>query len=437
VKRTVLCFAVLCLALTLFTVNAAAEDVTEITIWHMEEPQSRIDAFQDKIDEFNEAHPDIHVEQQIQDWMEAYTQVMAAAQADQEPEILFAIPDFTVAIKQAGLVEPVDDLVEMLDDKHGFLEEALRPYQFDDHTWAIPNFGMVHVMWYRKDLFEEVGLDPEEFPETWDELREVVEAFEDHHADGIGLPASDHLFTDQAIYSIMSTVGADVFDEEGELVFNSPETVKAYEFYNELVAASPPDSVNWGWAEPQLALNTGMVAITMEKGQFLAPFEEESGLDGEYLGGAPVPQPEEDGQRASIYYPNAKMVLTDDENKLEAIEKFLLFLYEPETKGEWLAEMDPGLFLPVTETARDSESYWEHPVIAQYSHHVEMMWEQSEYGKLFGFNHDVINPAIGEIAGRNILAEVVQEMVVRERSPEEAVEWGEQQMLEILEEAGD
>jgi ABC-type glycerol-3-phosphate transport system substrate-binding protein len=31
-------------------------------------------------------------------------------------------------------------------------------------------YGMVQVLWYRKDLFKAAGLDPSKPPATWDEL---------------------------------------------------------------------------------------------------------------------------------------------------------------------------------------------------------------------------------------------------------------------------
>jgi multiple sugar transport system permease protein len=42
----------------------------------------------------------------------------------------------------------------------------------EKHAWAVPTASLVQAMFYRKDLFNEAGLDPERPPQTWDELLE-------------------------------------------------------------------------------------------------------------------------------------------------------------------------------------------------------------------------------------------------------------------------
>ena len=403
----------------------------DIKIWHMEQPPHRVKVFQEVIDQFNQNNPDIFVKQQVLDWMNAYQKTIAAIQARQAPEILFTLPDFTTVIKQTGAVQPVDELFMELDQKYDFIEAAVKPYSYDGHIWALPTYGMIHMMWYRKDLFAQAGLDPDNPPRTWEQLLTTIEQLEENGITGIGVPASYHMYTDQAIYSFMIAGGShQIFNENGEIVFDNPKTVRTFEFYQQLVDHSPQGITGWSWAEPQLAFNNGTIAIAIEKGQFLSPFEEESGVDGSNLGVAPVPFPA-DGQRGSIYYPNGMMILTTDQAKLAAVKKFLNYLYEPEVNGKWFS-MEPGLFLPVTNATLNSESFWSNPIVAQYQDLVKLMIEQSEYGKLFGFNHQSVNQNIGKIAGQYILAQTVQEMVVKGLSPEEAIKWGEEKMKEAI-----
>lgn len=406
---------------------------TEIVLWHMEQPPHRVEQFQKTIDAFNEANPDIRVRQVVLDWMEAYTKVMAAIAARQQPDLMFTIPDFTTAVKPSGAVQPVDDLLSYLEEKYDFIDAAIEPYNYEEHFWAVPVYGMVHMLWYRKDIFKDAGLDPETPPKSWDDLLNYAHKIaESKDIYGIGVPASKHMYTDQAIYTFMITNKAeDLFDEKGNLIFNNPRTVETYAFYKKLYELSPPDASSWTWAEPQLAFNTGKMAMAIEKGQFLLPFEKESGVSGDNLGCAIVPMPE-GGQRGSIYYSNGVMVLTSNEKKVEAIKRFLDYLFEPEVNGEWLAGMEPGLFLPVTTATLQSESFWSHPVISQYWSHVELMIEQSEYGKLFGFTKGRVNPNIGKISGQNILAQVVQKVCLEGVDPVEAVKWGQEEMLKAL-----
>ena len=408
--------------------DADPGDAIEIEMWHQEEPPHRVDQFQVVIDAFNESQDRFHVSQEVQTWDDAYGVTTSAIQADAQPDFQLTIPDFTVAVRETGAVQPVDDIIEELSADNTFLEAALEPYRDEGQVWAVPTFGMIQMLWYRADMFEDAGLDPDDPPQTWDELYEAAETLTGDGQYGMGLPTSRHLFTDQALYSIMVAGGAkDIFTEDGEPNFNTPETVESLRFYNDLTQFNPDGASGWSWAEPQAALNTGTLAMTIEKGQFLAPFEEESGQPPEDLGVAPVPWPE-DGERGSIYYSNAAHVLTDDPERQEGVAEFLAFKLDPDNYAEWLLA-EPGLFLPVTEEG-DSETWRSDEVLSVYEEHLDLMMEQSEYGALFGFIDGLQSPAIGPISAQNILSQVVQQMSVEGMSPEEAAEWGQERMEE-------
>jgi multiple sugar transport system substrate-binding protein len=401
-----------------------------LTLWHMEQPPNRVQAWQELIDRYNATDPEFPVEQQVQDWNQIYTKIAGAAQSNTQPDILFTIPDFTTYVRSVGDVRPVTDVVEELDAEHSFIEAATAPYTDDGEVWAVPLYGMVQMLWYRKDLLAEAGIT--EAPKTWEELRAAAEATTTEGQSGIALPAGKNLATDQVIYSFMLTNGAgDIFTEDGQPNFDRPEVVETFEFYDQLMEFSPADSANYSWGEPQAAFNSGSAAMAIEKGQYLMPFEEESGRPAEDLGCAFIPQPAEGGQPGSIYYSNAAMILSQDDERAEAAEDFLTFLLQPENYGDFL-NAEPGLFLPLTETGVDAESWTSHEVISTHRECVDMMLEQSESGALFGFVNGQYVDEIGNISGQNILAQVVQRIVVQGEDPAAAVAWGQQAMLDAV-----
>ena len=401
-----------------------------LTLWHMEQPPHRVQAWQELIDRYNETDPEFQVEQQVQDWNQIYTKIAGAVQSSTQPDILFTIPDFTTYVRPLGKVRPVTDVVEEIDGEHGFMEAATAAYTDDEEVWAVPMYGMIQMLWYRKDLLAEAGID--EAPQTWDDLLAAAEAATKDGQSGIALPAGKNLATDQVVYSFMLTNGAgNFFTEDGQPNFDRPEVVETFEFYDRLMEFSPPDSANYSWGEPQAAFNSGAAAMAIEKGQYLMPFEEESGRPAEDLGCAPIPQPAEGGQPGSIYYSNAAMVLSEDDARAEASEEFLSWLLQPENYGEFL-NAEPGLFLPLTETGVEAESWTSHEVISTYRECVDMMLEQSESGALFGFVDGQYVEKIGNISGQNILAQVIQQITVEGKDPAEAVAAGQQMMQDAV-----
>lgn len=408
-----------------------AQEPIEISLWHQEQPPERQQRFQEVIDAFNEQSPNVTVTQTVQSWGEAYTKTVGALQAGRGPDMLFVIPGFAANIKMAAgdFVQPVDDIVADIDSEHSIIDAALRPYYWDDTYWAVPLFGQVHLLYYNRAVYREAGLDPDAPPENWAELRQHINTFIDQGVTphGIGVAASDTLAGDQFVYSLLASNDAEyLFDEQGDIAFNNPKTVETYEFWSELYETSPPGSLNYRWIEPQTAMFNGQTAFAFVLGGMLSNWDEQSGMPAEDLGAAFIPNGE-GADEGAIYYSNAAMVLTDDSAKLQAITEFLQYLHESETYGRFLTA-DPGLFLPVTATGEQSDSFWNDPVISRYSDLVELQIEQSTYGKLPGFNRDTFNPAIGRISGQNILAKVAQKIAIDGWDAARAVEWGTEQM---------
>jgi multiple sugar transport system substrate-binding protein len=288
---------------------------------------------------------------------------------------------------------------------------------------------MVQVLWYRKDLFAVAGI---EAPATWDELVEAARTLTVDGRFGIAVPAGRNLASDQVIYSIMITSGAEhLFDAECNVTFNTPETVRALQLYKELLRYSPPDATVFAWGEPQALFNAGQAAMAIEKGQYLAPFEAESGRPAEDLGMARIPLPAEGGRDGSIYYSNAVMVLTEDPAKQAAAAKFIRFLLEPETYGRFVTA-EPGLFLPLTQSGLTASTFWEDPIVAQYRDHVQGMIDYSAYGALFGFTGGIVCSEIAPISALNLLAQTVQQMAVHGMTPEQAAAWGQERMEDAV-----
>lgn len=405
--------------------SGSGSDDKTLTLWHMEQPPNRVKAFQKLIDQYNATNPDYKVKQQVQDWNQIYSKIAGAVQSKTQPDILFTIPDFTTYVRPLGSVRPVTGLVNKLDKEHGFRDVATEPYHDDGEYWAVPLYGMVQMLWYRKDLLKRAGITSE--PKTWDDLLADAKALTKDGKTGIALPAGKNLATDQVIYSFLLTNGAGrFFTKNGDVDFNRPEVVETFAYYRDLMKYSPKGSTNYSWGEPQAAFNSGASAMTVEKGQYLAPFEEEADRPASDLGCAPIPQPT-GGQPGSIYYSNAAMVMSDDDAKAKAAEDFLSWLLEPKHYGEFL-NAEPGLFLPQTEDGMTAKSWTSNDVITKYRDCVHKMLDQSKSGALFGFVDGQYIDKIGNISGQNILAQVIQKIVVDGDDPASAVAWGEDQM---------
>lgn len=398
----------------------------QITIWDMENTPQRIAAFNKLADDYNATNPQYKVSFEVQDWGQIYSKIASAVQAKSTPDVLFATADFTTYVRNLGVGEPVTGIVDDLGKQHPFIDAATAPYTDGGQTYAIPLYGMVQVLWYRKDKFQAAGITGA--PKTWSELLADAKTLTQGSTYGIAVPAGKNEATDQVAYSFMVTGGdANIFNADGSVNFDTPATVDAFSYYQQLLQYSPKDSGNYAWAEPQAAFNSGSAAMAIEKGQYLSPWQKESGLAPDQLGCAPIPVKDDGGKPGSIYYSNGAMVLTKDSAKQQGIEDFFSWVLSDQHYGDFL-NAEPGLFLPVTQDAAKNSNWRDNAVLKEYPDCVDVLLDQSKTGELFGFVGGQYIPRLGDIAGQNIIAQTVQKIYVDGQSPQDAVTWGQSQM---------
>lgn len=400
-------------------------EVIELTLQHMEVPPGRVEAFQAVIDAFNAEFPQYRVTQQTVGWGDAYSRATAQIAANEQPDMLQAIPAFFTTIRATGAVQPATDIYNELAKTHDFIPAMVEQYEWDGEIWAIPAWSMVEVLWYNVDHFKEAGLEP---PQTWSDVLAAAEKLTTDGRYGIAVPAGDSFATLQAIYTWMGVNGAaDIYDNACKPIVNNPKTVEAFRYFNDLVKFSPPDSASYQWAEVESALVAQRASMITFKGSFLRGWTE-AGLSPDSLAAVPIPLPDGDGVSTSLSYSNAIMVLTDDPAKQEGIKTFLDFFLRPDIYGKWLGEAEPGLFLPVTQQGEEAETFWNSPIIAQFADEMRTQIEVNRTSKLYGFTQDAYCPQVGEFEGQFLPAKAVERMVVGGLSPEDAVAWLQEQM---------
>lgn len=405
----------------------AAQTPVEVTLWHMEQPPHRVARIQELIDAFNAANPDVVVKQEPQNWGEIYAKAPAAVAAGAGPDMLFAIPDFAPIFKDLGQLDSVADFVAELDAKHDFVDSAVEAYTYDNGIWAVPMYNMTMHMWYRPSVLEAAGVA---VPTTWDEWKAAAEKLTVDGQFGMGLPANKQLYTDQTVYSVMLNGGAsEIYNEDGSLRFDNPETVAAYDFYKSMLAYSPPDSTSWTWGEAEACFASRSCAMVMQF-SVISTYDTQAEGDAADLGVAALPVKTAGEAPGTIAYANAVMFLSKDEARREASKRFISFLLEPENYGRFL-NMEPGLFFPVTADGAKAESLWSDPMVQKYRSQIETIIANSANGKLFGFTSGRVFPAISAISAQNVLAETLQNIVVNGTETAAAVTAGQARMSEL------
>jgi multiple sugar transport system substrate-binding protein len=168
-------------------------------------------------------------------------------------------------------VEPLDKYLNdaTLTDKAWFnYDDILKAWRdadsVDGKPYGIPYDGEVTVQVYRKDLYDAKGLKP---AETFDQLLANAKALNDPANRVSGLVMRGFAGAGQNMYiypSIFRGFGGQWFKGK-DLVVNSPEAVRALEWYvDALTQYAPPAVRNWNWPDIADAFSQGTVACYLD-----------------------------------------------------------------------------------------------------------------------------------------------------------------------------
>ena len=179
-----------------------------------------------------------------------------------------------------GFMEDLTDRVNadeslQWQDVGPFFRDFSATYQ--GRVYTIPLDGDFHLMYYRKDVLEDAGL---EAPRTLDEYLAVAEAVHGTDMNGDGDPdygsciskvrnGQAYWFAHTLAAPYLQTQGTSqgvFFDEEMNPLVNNPGFAKALQFYKDSTAFGPPDELNLDVGPTRGLFTAGRCALSIDWG---------------------------------------------------------------------------------------------------------------------------------------------------------------------------
>ncbi len=216
--------------------------------------------------EFKNSHPEIELTSfsgiQIQN-IGMESRLMLAIAGGAAPDVLMVNFRMSDTYIQQNFLYPLDRYIE--NDPYyksvgNFLKDtppAFRPLIWRDgpamvgfpegkHVWMMGEQPVIRILNWRKDLFQEAGLDPEKPPKNWDELLECARRLSDPARDrfGMGMSSGPQAAWDFLPYLWGAGGEAVVQEKDGtwRAAFGSREAAVALEFYIRLAMERWQDS---------------------------------------------------------------------------------------------------------------------------------------------------------------------------------------------------
>lgn len=305
-------------------------------------PKAGFDA---AVEAFRKEYPDITVNVSIND-REAHKTAIGNFLTAEAPDLTTWYPGNRMApYVDAGLFTDLSDLWAS-DPNLSTNYEAIKPTMTrDGKQWGVPYSYYQWGIYYRKDIFDKLGLAE---PANWEELLSACDKMTEAGVTPFTI-GTKFLWTAAGVFDYLNlrTNGYDVHNDltAGKIKYTDPRIKKTFENWKELMDRCPfvANHSTMSWQDAIAPFSNGDAAMYV-MGNFAVDGFKNSGLTDEQIDYFAFPEITAGLPRAEEAPADAFFIPEKAENKEEA-RKFLSFIARPEVIAEWnktLGQLPPN-----------------------------------------------------------------------------------------------
>ena len=405
----------------------AAAGPVSIDFWHSESAanEAALDAL---VDRFNASQDEVKVRLLFQgNSDDIILKLLTSLRGGDVPALVdLKDADFQVMVDSDGAT-PVQKFIDAEGyDLSDFDKKTIDYYTLDGDLYAVPFAITVPMLFYNKVPFQEVGLDPDQPPQTLDEARTYSEKL--LKVDGAGNVVRSGIAMDTGAWyveMILAEHGDLYVDNDNgrdgratEAVFNNDTALAYFRWWDEMVEKGWAFNVGRApnIADALLAVAAGRAAMAVSSSAALRSVLDvlETGLEGVELGVGPFPAVP-GGTGGTGVFGRALWIMNQrPEAEQQAAWKLARWLAEPEQQAEFFVSTG---FLPVRVSAYDLEA--SRQVLEKYPHFqvpVDLFAGTPSTPEKLG-------PRIGPFSKvREIVVQAWEEMLVGGKDPAQALD---------------
>jgi multiple sugar transport system substrate-binding protein len=275
-----------------------------------------------------------------------FEKVAAAFAAGSGPDIFMMSAGDIMKYIDSGIAYPLDKWIRP--NINDYVPASIEAVTFNGKIYAMPNYMDLLALFYDKDLFTSLNLQP---PETWEEFIDTAKKLATPDRYGAMIFTTPGAGTNFFFHPFVWMSGGDVLSKDRKtVVINSDITINALQFYRDVInsgavnKSDPADSGDLSW------LATGRAAM-MFAGSWAVP-----GLKKNYpnfnLGVIPYPVPKK-GMKSSTNAGGWKLLVSSRGKNPDKAGEF----------ANWLYNDDPAY---AAEMCKNSAAYPARHTVAEY-----------------------------------------------------------------------
>lgn len=404
----------------------------EITFWHSFTQGARLDVIQETADQFMKDNPDVKINIETFSWGDFYTKWTTGLASGNVPDMSTALPGHVVEMMDADALVSVDGVIDAI-GRDKFAKAPLSEGEKDGVCYSLPLYSHAQVMWYRKDLLADAGL---EVPKTWDEFAAAAKALTKDGVYGCSFPCgSSDLMGTRFLNFYVRSGGGSLLTDDLKADLTSDLALDGIRFWLDIYEnCSPKDSVNYAVLDQANLYYQGKTAFDFNSGFQIGGVETNSPDLIDQIDCAPIPKIHADDPDYGIETSNIPMVIWKNSKHPEICEAFIQKLYEKETYIKFL-EATPVGMLPSISGIADTPEYQANETVQKFSNAVDVISAAVDKGTAIGFEH---GPSVqaGLLTSQGIIEGMFQDIITNGTDVETAAQAAEDKLNDVFDTIG-
>ncbi|TQR16277.1 ABC transporter substrate-binding protein [Psychrobacillus soli] len=307
------------------------------------------------IDGFNKSQDEVIVKAVPQaSYSETYQKLQAAIAAKDAPGLFITGSSSLVDLASKSALAPLNKYAseDSIYDKEDFLDVFIDAAYIGDELYALPAYGSTQVMYFRKDIYEQAGMDPKEVFASWEN---VAEASKKLQAQGVVEYGHLPMWGSGNLIDIALSNGGEIISEDGkEVLIDSDAWVDAWEFIRKQIHEEKTMKVNSGGQGWEYWYKTIDEVLAGKAAGYTGSSGDKGDLDFTVIDS--IPQPGLNGNAAAPTVGALFMAVpaVNSDEEIAAAYKFMSYFSSSEVNVDWAEHIG---YIPVRESAMEVPEY--------------------------------------------------------------------------------
>ncbi|MFH1906389.1 MAG: ABC transporter substrate-binding protein [Chloroflexota bacterium] len=240
------------------TKEVVVKPTSVIEFWTTDNEEARVNLYEEVAARYMAEHPEVDIRIVPIDEATISQRVATARAANRLPDIIRMGVERVATFAADGILDEAAvtatiDAIGKDDFRASPLTMVTNPAT--GKYAAVPFDGWVQAIWYREDVFSQLGLKP---PLSWDDINAACDALpgKGNLLYAITLPDDPgQNYPHQVFEQVALSNNAWPFDAQGNVTMNSPEMIEALTFYTKLARCAAPGPQYWRGAREMYQLD--------------------------------------------------------------------------------------------------------------------------------------------------------------------------------------